>query len=44
MTPAELADFQAEISSKLQEEQMDMLGEQIDCFNLLSGQDEDKRA
>ena len=34
----------ASVVAKLKNEQEAQLGEQIDCFNLLSGQDEDRRA
>ena len=36
--------FKAQVLAKQQEEQEEELAGQIDCYNILSGQDQDKRA
>ena len=41
---AKFEEFKAGIVAKQKEEQANELAEQIDCFNILSGQDEDRRA
>ena len=43
MTTAQLDAFRARISGQMQCEQVDQLGSQIDCLNVLQGYDQEKR-